>query len=460
MNKLKMTVASAALVFAGCANAQSENDVDIEGSLDLSNLDIPAQLQGHPHAHFITTLKSLCETHKYILLGDIGHNDPAIVEVTANPDVLQAMKDCGGDLVLEDDLRHNQSDDVIEIAPFTDELLQKVIAVNSYLKYKGYLDSDPNILDENAGNAFLKFMSDKQQELSWSQDFFGKYSPEFGDALIKSETDLSGPQKLYLKKYLNDLYYAGQLPVPMTSATKYDAIQRGRLNCVDFESPNEIERLGHERLCYAAIIDLPLIYPDHRHALFEADHELDSVLKKSQFMPKVRFDAQLNKDVSLRPAVVRLYDLLNTEETNQIIADNIALLTKSDVVFGKYGYAHMKGLNDLDEMLGQEQTVTIMLKARTGTKTFVDPTDSVVDPPEYIYDMQNGQVIDVSLNPESYSDMIVYGMTREEYDVAVDQLPEHLKPYALPYDMYDDRVENDSLSEDWLETDEVYRFDR
>ena len=122
--------------------------------------------------------------------------------------------------------------------------------------------------------------------------------------------------------------------------------------------------------------------------------------------------------------------------------------------------------NDFDEMLGENDTVHILLRTNPGQVLMtVDMMEKTVakmdDTPDFIYDISDDQTYEVtpgSLAEESYQASVSYVITPTDYEKAKAALPADLPPFALPYTEYDADPANDQVPANWLETERVFKF--
>jgi len=451
----------------------------------IEPVDVDPALRGHPYANFITTLKSLCQTDKNILLGDSSHSDPAIVELTSDPVVLQTIKDCNRPFVLEAGIEQNTGYPAPKYELDPQKYTNSVETIQEALKAGGY-DIDINGLwDDHTHEAFFNFIEQMQERYGWKQDPQGIYSGEFGALLRQNIPSQALIPFLDAMQYLDD---TGQMPVPVTQHTLYQDIQADRVtrtgkdildNPLFAKSPDfaRIAQAEFDRVYYAAKLGLTLVYPDPRQREFLNDPEMsklhtdllygrnDLATTAGEINQMVEEGAKLNKDISYRPLVMRMADILDKSLSrlyNQRIVDNMEDLTESSPTISLYGFYHMSGLDDFDEMMGQDQTVTILLQARPDQVFFVPGHEmanvevDIRDTPNYIYRIYNDETIKIEeggINEKEYRRMIRHSITPEEYQTAVDQLPHYLRGWALPYTEYDADMNNNVLPENWLETD-------
>lgn len=135
---------------------------------------------------------------------------------------------------------------------------------------------------------------------------------------------------------------------------------------------------------------VPIVYPDPRHEELNKDMELASAIFETTYKKQIRttddeinlamtLDARANKDLKFRQAFNRLSKLMEyslSEPLNGQIAENIKALAGANPAVILYGSAHMTEARDLDEMLGQESAVTILLKTRRDQVFITDPPGS------------------------------------------------------------------------------------
>ncbi len=345
-----------------------------------------------PYSNLITTIKTLCAQDKNILLGDINHTDPSISKLISDPDVLAAIKSCDMPLVMEAGVEQN----------------------------KGH--------EEQNGVTYQTLYEDAQSGM-W------KYT---GHERLQNEGN--GTQE---KENMNHQYTL-----------------RGIYN--------------------AAKIDLRLIYPDVRYtesalgqdedvsdvfdALYDLAYEVDMGNTQEYINFQIQLEALFNAAVEYRPALHKLENILNGEYlqvSNQQIIDNVKKFSEGKPVAMLYGYGHIKQNNDFDEMLDDENSVTIVLKPHEDQVLWKDYPDDQIDIPEYIYQIENDKIIDLEKSEESER---IYGRllreehvyTKAEYDTAIGSLADELKKYAFPYTEYDGNPENDTIPENWIETETVY----
>jgi hypothetical protein len=464
--------------------------------------DIPDDSEpSHGYANFITTLASLCKTNKYILLGDTDHGAPVVREMTADPAVIQTLKDCGSTLVIEDGgIKENEGYKTPRYTPEPQQTRDSILTVQKFLKQK-FNDPDVNLTgvwDKETNKSFSTFitalnnsgdsLSDLMASLSASESVYDPSIPQKITKDFGSGRDV----KAFLKalKYLDE---TAQLPVKTTEKTKYQDIQAanganwtGREHLDDpklADNRNLARALQAQlnRLYEAAMKGVPIVYPDPRHEELNKDMELASAIFETTYKKQIRttddeinlamtLDARANKDLKFRQAFNRLSKLMEyslSEPLNGQIAENIKALAGANPAVILYGSAHMTEARDLDEMLGQESAVTILLKTRRDQVFITDPpgsrkkpTVTYEDTPQYIYDIHQDRMTKIMKgepSEQAYRSMVRYGITKQEYDRSIKAMPEDLRPYALPYSYYDSNPHNDGIPVNWLETDVIYK---
>ncbi len=476
MSKLSGIITSVAIAFAS-TSAMTEEKLD------------PQNDETHRYSNFITTLKSLCKTHKNILLGDTNHSDPTILRLTADKDVLQTIKDCGATLVLEAGIEENEGYPEPKHEYNHQKIAESILIIQEYLQTIGFKDVEQTgVFDENTSIAFYDFIASSQKKLSWTEDHEGIYSTEFAKILGDNakNQDLNF---LAAAEYLNGYGYF--LPVRPTLHMEYQNIQDGYVEYTGSEYLNapelaenkhaaQLAQLDFDRRYYAAKMNLPLIYPDPRHQEWAKDPELQrtiadatnidatTIIKQIKIM--LESFAKANKDLSYRPLLLKSIKILKhslSVETNQVIADNMKQLTAPNPIVILYGFAHMSESNDLDEMLEKSgKTVTIMLKTHSDQKLLAEHSQKSnaiftgQDTPDYVYDISGNEMTKIEtgkVSEQAYTSMLKYSITPEEYQAAFNELPDDLKPYALPYTEYDSDPDNNVVPDNWLETEYQYK---
>lgn len=462
MSVLPQFLLSLGIAFGGAGQVAAQSD---------PQLPIP----DHGYKNFITTLKTLCQTHKHILLGDTDHGSLEIMQLTANPEVLKAIKSCGSTLVHERETEQNEG---YKLSRFeTDPVRQtaSIKEVQSYLA-QGELKNLPvtGKWDDLTPLALQLFISKQQQAARLPAD--GIYTEALGQIILKKNPATA--------KFVEALAYLEDqkvLPIRPTLKTMYQEIQLSAGGLMPLqENADYAQKMGwlqYAEVYHAAKLNLPIIYPDYRQTKLADDPKAQAMLNKvisgdgdksdaGGIYTEVKLMAELARDPKIRPPFVKLMAIVDESRTaasNQIIADNALRLLQGSPSVIKYGSGHMAMENDLDEMF--PNSVTILLKARpdqktpcTLSKTF---QDTCKDAPQYVYDIESDTMTKVekgTVSEQAYTGMLRYGYTRAEYDAAVKRLPADLKRFVPPHSEFDSDPNNNVLPANWLQTKKVYTF--
>lgn len=453
--------------------------------------DVAAAAGPSDRSNLIDVLKSECQENDHILLGDTNHADPSISFLMADPNVLQAMHDCDGTLVLEAGMAQNEKyPEQIEVD--MGKVKGAIFIVQAYLKTNGYENITPNSrLNLETTTALHHYISAEQDRVGIEHVTEGFYTQSLGEVLAEEWNDHT-PDDGFRKSFLDSLEYLKvslALPEADTLAKKYQDLAEGYINRTGQEysensalSENMKTRAQAEfdRTHYAAQIGLPLVYPDPRHNELADDQEVAEHLHRFLFsdpivttQEKINLyiyrDALSHSDLDIRSVDARLSVLLEDSITvpiNAEIVENAVTLSTTPKMFMLYGAAHMSEENDVNEMLGDDNTTSIMLFSDSDTEIFFGhPDDPRADTygsdlPEYMYNIETDtvtQIIEGTPSEDAYRNKIRYSATPEEYQIAVDALSPELREYALPYSEYDADYNNNVIPYDWLETDTDYR---
>lgn len=430
----------------------------------------------HGYKNFITALKSLCQTNRHILLGDSDHGSLEIMQLTADPRVLQAIKSCGSTLVLERETAQNEGYQPSQFPQDPEKEAASIRTVQSYLYKQGKLTYPvTGEWNETTPLVLYVFISKLQQAARLPEDGF--YTEDVKKLIRKNNP---GADKfIEALDYLKDQRVLKARP---TLATLYQDIQFSALDSLsplaaDAKYDDKVSWLQFAEIWHAAKLNLPIVYPDYRQARVQGDPQVQEMWKRiiageadksdaGTVYAQIRVNAELARDPKLRAAYLTLNRLVEesaTPDSNRIIANNaLRLLNGAPSVF-KFGAGHMMMENDLNEML--PNSVTILLKATPDQRMSCSLTkkfgDTCKNAPQYVYDIQSDAMIKVekgSVTEQAYTGMLRYHLTREEYDTAVRKIPADLRPHVLPYSEFDADPKNNVLPPNWMQSKKVYTF--
>lgn len=459
MGAIQNTIMSLAIVFSAQALAEAKE-------------------QPQPYQGFITTLKSLCAENKNILIGDSNHSDPAILELISNPDVIQAMKECNRPLVLEMPVEENEGYRHIDNLLSEAELTPIIKSVQRSLGFP----QQTGKWTEELGWAVSEFIAQKQQEIGWTKDRPGVYSHSFAVQLSKSALHKDLSMALYQLKKGSNLLDPYTLGMYYEDTREFNG-ERIVLSAEELggnEHAARLEQLRHDIIYNAAQKSLRLFFADSDMDSSEIDPEVAEIINEAIYESPVlttqdsinyiiKTDAKANRDVHSRAAFKRAETFLEKRIgiSNDEIVSNIKSFSGYEQgILMLYGAGHMLEQNDFDEMLGEKNTVHILLRTSPDQVLMtVDTKDKTAakmdDTPHFIYDISDDQTYEVtpgSPAEESYQASVSYVITPADYERARAALPADLQSFAFPYTEYDADPANDQVPENWLETQRVYQF--
>ncbi len=364
-------------IFAVCAGLFFSTDVgaqnDVAQSLSLEN-------EKH-HLQLKVALEKLAPSHKYIAFADPDHSAPSLKKFKANTHVLKALSNAGCGLYVNENRVENN-----DVTP--DINLDSIEVANTYADVQ-------NILCHN---------------FEASDDFF-------------SDT-------LYYGRYIHQ-YIDDQSQHSLACEAKFLINTR---------------RLGIE-----------VFYPDTRYAYLDENEDIKSYIADIQSFWRdgnasytlIASDAYNNKfeGTAIQTKVMDEFFGKMTQHFDELITFNIKLKEDTPSIENSktalfYGLSHFQGRHDLNEMLGKDETLVIALLPKKDYipevyESFVwDEPDLyyVVEDEELFYDYEMEAVYEQYLkdNPQS----VDRNMTQEDYNTAVQMLPDTLKSYAVPYEYY------------------------
>ncbi len=422
--------------------------------------------QTSKYSGFITTMKSLCQTHDHILIGDTNHFAPEINELMSDKDFLQTIKDCNRPLVLERPVEENEGYRQLErfLTPEAEQELVSVIQEELGMRADGQWSYDVQ-------QTLQDFIAEKQQELGWKEDELGIFSIAFANEL--SRVDPSQNKLLLAASHLKETSFKLDY---VTLSMKYDDIQKGYRGAVKFDpaafggDENMYRRVqaGEDQIFHAAKMDLPLVYIDSRAQDMRDDPELWNFIltytsqiqiqtKDEMITQSIKDMAEYNRSLENRAVSARLKEFLDKSlsTSNRDIIDNLERLLPGQKTVVMYGSGHMMAAQDMNEMLGTEKTAVIYLKPRPDTiRSIYNPAmpEDNSDVPEYLYDIASDTMTKIeegTPSEQAYKSLVDYVIMPEEYQQATQALSEELKPYALPYTEFDADLENNIMTDEW-----------
>ncbi len=437
------------------------------------------------YRNFITTLKSLCQKNKYVLLADTDHGALEILDLTTDSNVLQAIKECGGVYVVEKGIEENQGYRNAKITPDPAQLNAAIQHIQGYLAAHGIDNLKLNgEWDEATHAGFMNYVAKNQAASGFTKTPDGIYSAAFAHHFLEFSNAGQRLKDFFAAvKFLDD---AGVLPVPSTAMTQYQDVQENPgLTMPPYPQgephTNLVNWYQQREIFNAAKVNLPLVFPDPRFKKMGDDAEMSQLLSDVLYANAdrspagniydiIHMDARLNKDVPKRQVGLRL-EIVGQESlsprVNQEIVTNTLQLAGGKSAVIKYGALHFSAPHDMNEMLGGS-SVTILLKHRPD-QILLCPMEkrtklawgSCEDSPHYVYDISRDSMDTTekgSVTEKAYTSMLRTSITPAEYATAVAKLPPSLKAYAFPYSEYDADQNNDRVPQNWLSTTRVYQL--
>jgi hypothetical protein len=341
--------------------------------------------------NFIAALKDLGKKYKYIILGDTDHSAVEIKELMADLDVLKTLSDNGFKVIIkEGPVSENQEYDPAKFESTSAEMPPPTLA--TYFNKICQQGEKPETLASKKENT-ISFFNSENPELS--------YRMSLAYFRLLANTCNTGMKIFYPDEHMEAFY----------------------------EDPPMVAYFSHT-----------------------AGSSTDNVANDTIYS-----DTELMVTPFLRPVAARLFDFFNdrtSEKTNRKITSNALKFSENKKILFLYGWGHLRQKYDIDEMLGQDQTVTIALlsKKDSSVGSGIGGPGSI-DLPQYYYIIENDEMVAAQPGQKSGDAFLAKyknGFTREEYDEGIKALPEAWRRFALPYTEYDADPSNNTLPKNWL----------
>ncbi len=446
--------------------------------------------------NLISTIKALAKTHKYIVFGDTNHTSVEVREMLADPTLLKAISDSGIKVVIkEGDVSQNQGFDPIKYPADPAQMKLIVPFLQDAILAEGISVQKTDTLDLQTWNGIFEYVkalkTSKYWGQGWTGDDTGFYSYEFLEHLKKKlqqteKQDGHSDSTKILAYFVNCLAYikdTGQARVPTTSTTDFqeicedgksvDTIASERVASYHADRPDLAKRWIRAETQFLASLcaaQMKVFYPDENLGEMSSDPEVvdyfATITERASIddVPylTVMLDAELRAKPELKRAAVKLEKYMKdrlSERVNGHIAENGKKLSDNAPAIFIYGSGHLDRKNDIDEMLGQDQTATIILIGKSREQIVEDVKNydpSKLDLPEFYYNVDSDDMVAVKgsrSGETSFRSRFRTSLTRQEYNDAVRRLPAELKPFAMPYSEYDGNPSNNVFPENWLELD-------
>lgn len=266
----------------------------------------------------------------------------------------------------------------------------------------------------------------------------------------------------------------------------YKDIRRGRISAEDLcqsdesiyhindpEKAAQYNRALANFLVNTAKAGMLIYYPDARYNTFTEnpelyDHFLSMAcqLTNDEIYDHINLSAYINamtlrgtdknRFYFLQQDLEKFFEYSDKPESDQKIANNILRKAGKSKAFIIYGACHIESGNDLDEMLGAENTATFYFFDEPDSfmlaRNFGEPDANYeeIDLPRFTYDISTDNITPVEgsvSGTQAFRARIRDYISEEEYNDTVSQLPPELRDYAWPYSRYDDNPCNDAPAE-------------